>query len=107
MDWSVWRRWIATVNAGELVGFTVPLVAGAALANAAAGPRLTYVLVLAAGAVEGWCLGYAQAWALRDHVHALPRRAFAAATAGPPGWRTRWRCFLPLWAVGWARRRSR
>jgi uncharacterized integral membrane protein len=81
MDWVLWRRWTITVGAGELAGFTAPAFAGAVLADASAGPGVTYVALLAAGAVEGWCLGYAQAWAVRDHIRALPRRAFAAATA--------------------------
>jgi hypothetical protein len=38
--------------------------------------------VVAAGAVEGWCLGYAQAAALRDRLRVLPRPAFSAPTAG-------------------------
>lgn len=81
MDWVLWRRWTVAVGAGELAGFTAPAIAGAVLANAAVGPAVTYVALLAAGSVEGWCLGYAQAWALRDHIRVLPRRRFAAATA--------------------------
>jgi hypothetical protein len=38
-------------------------------------------VLLLAGAMEGYVLGAAQAWALRTVVPALPARAFAAATA--------------------------
>ena len=73
------RRWVTATTLGEVLGFCAPAVAGAATYRAAAGP--TYAALLAAGAVEGLCLGWAQAWALGPVLPSLSRRRFAAATS--------------------------
>jgi uncharacterized integral membrane protein len=69
----LWRRWVAWVTLGELVGFTVP----AAVAPwATASPPVAEVgLLVAAGAVEGLVLGTAQARVLR---RVLPTGAVAS-----------------------------
>jgi hypothetical protein len=80
-DWPLWRRWTAAVTAGELIGFIAPAVAGAMTAAAGVGAGWTYVALLVAGSVEGYCLGYSQAWVLASRLVRLPRQAFAAATS--------------------------
>jgi hypothetical protein len=72
------RRWTAATTAGELVGFCAPAVAGAVTYRAGAG--VTYTAMLTAGAVEGLCLGWAQAWALAPVLPTLSRRRFTFAT---------------------------
>lgn len=80
-DWALWRRWTVATTVGEAVGFCAPAVAGglAAATDLPTGPTVTVLLL--AGAVEGFLLGTAQAWALRRALPALPGRIFAAATA--------------------------
>jgi hypothetical protein len=80
-DWTLWRRWTTAVTAGELVGFMVPAVAGGVTAAAAVSAGWTYLALLVAGSVEGYCLGYSQAWALGRRLEHLPRHAFASATS--------------------------
>jgi hypothetical protein len=80
-DWALWRRWTAATTLGEAAGFCAPALAGALAATAGLPAGTTVTVLLLAGAVEGYVLGAAQAWALRTVVPALPVRAFAAATA--------------------------
>jgi hypothetical protein len=78
---ALWRRWAVAVTLGELVGFTAPAVVGAVTAASPVAAGWVYLLMLPAGFVEGFCLGYAQAWALHPDLPRLPRRRFAVATA--------------------------
>jgi hypothetical protein len=78
---SLWRRWTAVVAAGEFVGFVAPATVGAVTATAGADPVVTYLSMAAAGAVEGACLGAAQAWALRRHLPHLAAAPFILGTA--------------------------
>jgi hypothetical protein len=80
-DWPLWRRWTLATTLGETAGFCAPAVAGGLAATAGWSTAATVVALLLAGAVEGYALGAAQAWALRTAVSALSGRAFAAATA--------------------------
>jgi hypothetical protein len=80
-DWALWRRWTLATTLGETAGFCAPAVAGALAATAGLQTGATIAVMLAAGAVEGYVLGAAQAWALRAAVPTLRARAFASATA--------------------------
>jgi hypothetical protein len=64
---TLWWRWFRTVTLGEFAGFCVPAVVGAVTAESPA--PVAAVAVIAAGAVEGAILGWAQASVL---VRALP-----------------------------------
>jgi hypothetical protein len=75
----MWLRWFRWVALGEGAGFVAPAVIGAA-STAWPTPAMVAAL-LAAGAVEGGVLGWAQAHVLVDIVARLPRRAFVLATA--------------------------
>jgi hypothetical protein len=77
---KLWRRWTATVTAGEALGFAAPAAVGATL-TALNGPWTVLVPVtLTAGAVEGAVLGFAQALVLRRAIPAIATRAWIAAT---------------------------
>ncbi|GAA4542213.1 hypothetical protein [Pseudonocardia xishanensis] len=72
-----WSRWFALVTAGEFLGFVAPAAVGALSTSwpmAATAPAL-----LAAGAVEGSALGWAQARAFA--LPGLPVARFVLATA--------------------------
>jgi hypothetical protein len=70
-------RW---VTLGELAGFCVP--AGVAVLLAGGDPVVLLVALVAAGAVEGTVLGWAQTRALRPHLPALDRPRWVLLTAG-------------------------
>jgi hypothetical protein len=77
----LWRRWVAVTTAGEVLGFVTPAVAGAlTTVGHLAAPAQAAVLV-AAGAVEGALLGWAQAIVLRRVVSGLPAGSWIRATA--------------------------
>jgi hypothetical protein len=79
---GLWRRWVATVTAGELVGFAAPASSAALLAALPDVPLVALFLVLpAAGAFEGAVLGLAQVRVLGDVVPGLLRRRWVAATS--------------------------
>jgi hypothetical protein len=76
---SLWRRWFLVVTAGEFAGFSVPAVVGAVTAD---GPAvLAAAAVVAAGAVEGAMLGWAQATVLRRALPDLRAGHWVGATA--------------------------
>jgi hypothetical protein len=78
---TLWLRWFAITTAGELLGFTVPALAGA-LTTVHHVEGLPQALVLvAAGAVEGGVLGWAQAVVLRRVVTGLDTGSWVRATA--------------------------
>lgn len=81
MDWALWRSWTRTVTVGEVVGFLAPALVAVLLTAADAAAWVLYLAMLPAGAIEGACLGFAQAWALRRHLPHLSRTAFTGATA--------------------------
>src|SRR4051794_3454929 len=70
-------RWFAVVTVGEFVGFCVPAAVGAATAQAP--PGVAFAAVLAAGAVEGSALGFAQASVLRRALPAVGTRRWTGA----------------------------
>jgi hypothetical protein len=74
------RTWIGRVAVGELVGFTVPALAGASLA--AASMEAQVAGLVAAGAVEGAVLGLAQASVLVRVLPTVSRCRWVVATAG-------------------------
>ncbi|MGK8486918.1 hypothetical protein [Nocardia asiatica] len=76
-DWR-WRRWFGLVTVGELLGFSVPAVVGALVADRAGVPAAGALLV--AGGVEGATLGWFQARAMRPVLPGLPSRHWIAAT---------------------------
>jgi hypothetical protein len=88
---TLWRRWTATVTAGEALGFAVPAVAGAAVAAADPGRPVVAAVVLAAGAVEGAVLGTAQALVVRRAIPAVASRDWIRATVAGA---------VVAWAIG-------
>ncbi len=76
---GTWLRWFGWVTLGEGAGFVAPAVVGA-VSTTWPTPWMVAAL-LAAGAVEGSLLGWAQAHVLADVVAGLPRRPFVLATA--------------------------
>jgi hypothetical protein len=78
---AFWLRWTVATAAGELLGFAIPALAGAAAAWLALGQvAMSFVLVLA-GVGEGVVLGLAQWLALRWQAPSVGRRAWVTATA--------------------------
>ena len=84
---DLWRRWMLATTVGELLGFAVPALTGAAVFLAFGEPEglaaalgFAALLVLA-GAGEGAVLGTAQARVLVRAAPAVSRRAWVIATA--------------------------
>ena len=71
--------WFLTVTAAEALGFAVPAVAGALLADAP--EAVVLAVVPLAGAVEGALLGGGQALVLRRALPGLPVRRWIAMTS--------------------------
>jgi hypothetical protein len=80
-QWSMWLRWTLATAAGELFGFAIPALAGAAAAWLAIGQVAMSGLLVVAGLGEGAVLGLAQWLALRPSLPNLPGRAWVLATA--------------------------
>jgi hypothetical protein len=78
----LWRRWVVVTTAGEVAGFTAPAVAGAVTTAADVSGLPQAAALVAAGAVEGAVLGWAQARVLRAVVPGLNGRWWIGATAG-------------------------
>jgi hypothetical protein len=78
----LWRRWLVVTTAGEVAGFTAPAVAGAVTAATGISDLPQAAMLVAAGAVEGAVLGWAQARVLRAVVPGLNGRWWIGATAG-------------------------
>jgi hypothetical protein len=76
---SLTWAWFLTVTVAEVLGFAVPAVAGALVADATAVVVLTVVPL--AGAVEGALLGAGQALVLRRALPGLPVRRWIAMTS--------------------------
>jgi hypothetical protein len=51
-----YRRWVVATTFGELAGFTIPAVVGAAATSADVGQRASMVLLVLAGVGEGTAL---------------------------------------------------
>lgn len=74
-------------HAGEIAGFAVPAVTGVWVAApgwemlGGIAPLVRTTLIVVAGAVEGACLGLAQAYALRMALPRIATRDWARATA--------------------------
>jgi len=83
---GLWWRWTSAVTLGEIVGFSVPAVAGVWVAAPewgmlGIGPLLQAAVIVLAGAVEGTFLALAQAYALRTALPAVATRDWVRATA--------------------------
>lgn len=72
-------RWVTWTTVGEVLGFTVPALAGALTASWAG--QWAVLVLVGAGAVEGTALGWAQARALLPVLPALRTRRFVLGTA--------------------------
>lgn len=82
----LWWRWFVAVTLGEVVGFSVPVLAGAVLAGVfwevlGIGPLLAAAALVVAGTVEGVVLGLAQAYVLRLPLPGVATRDWVRATA--------------------------
>jgi hypothetical protein len=89
------RRWTLRVSAGEAVGFLAPATVGAATVGAG---RAAVPLLLAAGAVEGAVLGWAQSTVVRSALPALRPGRWVALTAA--GAAVAWLLGLSASAIG-------
>jgi hypothetical protein len=76
---ALFQRWVASVTAGEFLGFAVPAAAGALLSTSTSLPPLPVLAV--AGAAEGAILGWAQARVLRRVLVDLSPTRWVALTA--------------------------
>jgi hypothetical protein len=104
-DRELFRRWLLVVTAGEAVGFLLPATVGPLVMERS--PAVYFPALLAAGAVEGAVLGWAQWSVARRRLPRLPRRrwvgltaagaasAYAIALLAPTFWDT-----LSEWAIG-------
>ena len=77
----LWRRWVVAVTLGELVGFSVPSIAGGIAWALRAAPGVLYATLVCAGAGEGAVLATAQWIVLRDELPRLPARSWIGVTA--------------------------
>lgn len=77
---GVWTRWTVAATVGELAGFTVPAVAGAAVSAAAAPDPVIVATLVAAGFLEGVTLGFAQSGVLGRAAVGVRRRDWTLAT---------------------------
>jgi hypothetical protein len=94
---SLWRSWTLATAVGEVLGFAIPVLTGAAAFSLIGEPddarsALAFsVLLPAAGVGEGTILGSAQWLVLRRSLPSLSRRAWVGATAAAAG---------TAWALG-------
>lgn len=79
--WLLWLCWTVATAVGELVGFTIPAIAGAAAAWLQAGQLAMASALVLAELGEGAMLGLAQWLVLRHPLPSLTRRSWVAATA--------------------------
>jgi hypothetical protein len=78
---ALWRRWVLVTTAGELAGFCVPASVGAVASAGHLDGLGSAAILVAAGAVEGAMLGWAQATVLRGVVAGLDTGSWVRATA--------------------------
>jgi len=76
-----YRRWVAATTLGELVGFTIPALVGAAVTAAGLRQAFTVVAMVLAGTGEGAVLGWAQSRVLRRELPDLRAADWVRATA--------------------------
>lgn len=74
------RRWVLLVAAGESVGFLAPTLAGGAAFAAGVSGWAFYLVMVAAGAVEGLVLGLTQSTALVRSTVPVSRVRWSALT---------------------------
>jgi hypothetical protein len=85
----LWRAWTLWATVGEATGFAAPALAGALLTSASAAAEVSGLL--AAGAVEGALLSWAQSRVLVRAPPALDRRRWIGATSAAA---------VLAWAIG-------
>jgi hypothetical protein len=78
---TLWWRWFTITTTGELLGFTVPALAGALTTAHHLDGRPQALILAAAGAVEGALLGWSQAVVLRRVITGLDTGPWVRATA--------------------------
>jgi hypothetical protein len=76
---------VVVTTCGELAGFTIPAVVGAAATSAGLGQSASMVLLVLAGVGEGSVLGWAQSRMLRRELPALRTGDWVRATAAGAG----------------------
>lgn len=74
------RRWVLFVAAGETAGFAVPSLAGGVAWWLDAPWPALYVMIVVAGAGEGFVLGFAQYRAVHPYLRSLPGRRWVGVT---------------------------
>lgn len=80
-----YRRWVVATTCGELVGFTIPAVVGAAATGVGVGQGASMALLVLAGVGEGTVLGWAQSRMLRRELPELRSGDWVMATAAGAG----------------------
>ena len=78
---SRYRRWVVATTCGELAGFAIPAIVGAAATSAGVGQGASMALLVLAGAGEGAVLGWAQSRMLRRELPDLRSGDWVRATA--------------------------
>lgn len=76
-----YHRWVAATTLGELVGFTIPALVGAAVTAAGLRQAFTVVAMVLAGTGEEAVLGWAQSRVLRRELPDLRAADWVRATA--------------------------
>ena len=76
-----YRRWVMATTCGELAGFAIPAIVGAAAASADIGEGASMAVLVLAGVGEGTVLGWAQSRMLRRELPELRTGSWIRATA--------------------------
>jgi hypothetical protein len=76
-----YRRWVIATTCGELAGFAIPAIVGAAAASADIGEGASMAVLVLAGVGEGTVLGWAQSRMLRRELPELRTGSWIRATA--------------------------
>jgi hypothetical protein len=79
--WRAWWQWTMAVAVGELIGFGVPALVGAAAYALGVSDSVLNIAVIVGGLGEGIVLGVAQWLVLRRYVPQIGARAWVLATA--------------------------
>jgi hypothetical protein len=80
-----YRRWVVATTFGELAGFTIPAVVGAAATSAGVRQSVSVVLLVLAGVGEGTVLGWSQSRMLGRELPRLRTSDWVIATAAGAG----------------------
>jgi hypothetical protein len=86
-DWNLWLQWVIANVAGEVLGLGLVGAVATVMVLAIGEPETTLVVLMmagvmiAAGALEGIIVGFAQWLVLRRRLNRLSRREWVTATA--------------------------